>query len=482
MITNQRQYRITKAQIGKFQAALSDLQKKPGELRSVHPDLVRAQADALRSQVEELQELLAEYDALATGREKVLDVASFEDLPQALIKARIAASLSQKELAERLGLKEQQIQRYEATEYASASLGRLREVIDALGIRVREEVFLPNADVSLAGLMTRMQSIGIDRDFLLQRLLPCELAGQLVEMATGRAKEATNVVLRAASTVARVFGWSPSMIFTRDPIPINLSVFGTRFKLRARVDEVRLSTYTLYTHYLALLVLQATPSLPRHALSDDPQRVRAEVLSQYGSLDLPSVLEYVWSMGIPVLPLRDHGAFHGACWRVEGRNVIALKQLTASQSRWTFDLLHEYWEATQEPDEPDRAIVEIGEPLTSTKEDELDANGFAGDVLLDNRAEELAKMCARAAGMSVERLKSIVPQIAHREKVPVDALANYMAFRLTFDNKNWWGAANNLQTKGTLPFSIARDVFMEKVDLGKLNRLDAGLVLQALSD
>ena len=36
--------------------------------------------------------------------------------------------------AERLGLQEQQIQRYEATDYASASLTRIKEVVSALGI------------------------------------------------------------------------------------------------------------------------------------------------------------------------------------------------------------------------------------------------------------------------------------------------------------------------------------------------------------
>ena len=54
------------------------------------------------------------------------------DLPQALIRARIASGLSQRELAMRLGLKEQQIQRYEATKYASASLSRVIEVAQAI--------------------------------------------------------------------------------------------------------------------------------------------------------------------------------------------------------------------------------------------------------------------------------------------------------------------------------------------------------------
>ena len=50
-----------------------------------------------------------------------------------LIRARIAQGLSQKSLAGRLGLKEQQIQRYEASEYASASLARIRSVAEVWG-------------------------------------------------------------------------------------------------------------------------------------------------------------------------------------------------------------------------------------------------------------------------------------------------------------------------------------------------------------
>ena len=54
------------------------------------------------------------------------------ELPATLIKARIARGLSQKDLADRIGLKEQQIQRYEATDYASASLARIKKVVSAL--------------------------------------------------------------------------------------------------------------------------------------------------------------------------------------------------------------------------------------------------------------------------------------------------------------------------------------------------------------
>ena len=140
MIKNERQYRITKAQAQKFRLALTQLQAGTGESADLHPRLRQAEQDALESQWKSLQAEIAEYEALLNGQQKSFSPGSFDDLPRALIKARIASGLSQRELAGRLGLKEQQIQRYEATEYASASLSRVSAVIQALNVQVREEV------------------------------------------------------------------------------------------------------------------------------------------------------------------------------------------------------------------------------------------------------------------------------------------------------------------------------------------------------
>ena len=143
MIRNERQYRITKAQAQKLQSALMQLKAGVGGDAHVHPRLRQAEMDALESQWESLQTEIAEYEALLNGRQKSFSLNSFDELPRALIKARIASGLTQRELAGRLGLKEQQIQRYEATEYASASLSRVSAVIQALNVEVREEVLLP---------------------------------------------------------------------------------------------------------------------------------------------------------------------------------------------------------------------------------------------------------------------------------------------------------------------------------------------------
>ena len=138
MITNERQYRITKAQIEKFKAAIGAFDTKAATEQTKSKILAKAELAALQSEFEILTMQLHEYEALKSGTVEVLKASTLEDLPSILIRARIAKRLSQRQLAEALGLKEQQIQRYEAEEYASANLQRLTEVANALSLNISE--------------------------------------------------------------------------------------------------------------------------------------------------------------------------------------------------------------------------------------------------------------------------------------------------------------------------------------------------------
>ena len=132
MIKNERQYRITKAQATRFAHTLEGLKQRPDDAEGVHPRIARAQEEAVKSQLADLAGELREYEELKAGGFQLEELDVVEGLAVLLVKARIARGLSQRELAERLGLKEQQIQRYEATDYASASLARIKEVVGAL--------------------------------------------------------------------------------------------------------------------------------------------------------------------------------------------------------------------------------------------------------------------------------------------------------------------------------------------------------------
>jgi HTH-type transcriptional regulator/antitoxin HigA len=71
-----------------------------------------------------------------------------EELPEILIRARIAQGLTQAKLAELVGLKEQQIQKYESDYYATANLRRLQDVAAALKLNIREIAEFVSADCS----------------------------------------------------------------------------------------------------------------------------------------------------------------------------------------------------------------------------------------------------------------------------------------------------------------------------------------------
>ena len=134
MITNERQYRITRKRANGFQRALEEFEADASQRADVHPRLVQAEREAMESQLESLRGELEEYEHLKSTGVSAIVVTSIDELPEGLIKARIARGLSQRQLAQRLDLKAKQIQRYEAERYASASYQRLCEVAHALGV------------------------------------------------------------------------------------------------------------------------------------------------------------------------------------------------------------------------------------------------------------------------------------------------------------------------------------------------------------
>lgn len=100
----------------------------------------KAMLKGIESQIEELREELRKYEDLRRAR--ALHLGSAEGLPELLIQARVARGYTQGDLASRLKLKPQQIQKYEATGYRSASLARVIDVMKALDLQLETDVHL----------------------------------------------------------------------------------------------------------------------------------------------------------------------------------------------------------------------------------------------------------------------------------------------------------------------------------------------------
>lgn len=136
MIQNERQYKITQTKLRDLKLDRSTLDL-PSDL---HPRLLLARQNSLNILIEELEREIAEYERLKSGRVTQFPIESLQDLPRVAISARIAAGLTQKELAEKIGVHEQQIQRYEANNYHAVGFDRLQEVMSALDITIGKTV------------------------------------------------------------------------------------------------------------------------------------------------------------------------------------------------------------------------------------------------------------------------------------------------------------------------------------------------------
>lgn len=134
MITNEKQYKITKSQMDKF---LQSIKEFDHDNLAISSRLVKAQKDAFISQYEELKNEVEEYEKLKSGLVNVSEASSIDELPELLIKARIAQGFTQEDLANKLGMKSQQIQRYESELYSSASFRRLLEIAGSLNVKLR---------------------------------------------------------------------------------------------------------------------------------------------------------------------------------------------------------------------------------------------------------------------------------------------------------------------------------------------------------
>ena len=140
MITNEKQYKITHAALRDFQDSLKQIRASNEQ---EDPILRQAQIESLESEIEALRRQVKEYEAIDAGQVPALTV-SFNDIGKALALAWVDAGLTQRQLAERVGVKTQQIQRYEAQEYEPASYARLKEIAWALGIDIQVHIPLPN--------------------------------------------------------------------------------------------------------------------------------------------------------------------------------------------------------------------------------------------------------------------------------------------------------------------------------------------------
>jgi HTH-type transcriptional regulator / antitoxin HipB len=132
MIHNERQYEVTQAKLGDLEKELAMLTPPDPTL---HPHQILGRKTSLNILINELQQEIIEYDNLKSGQITDFPINSINELPIVMIKTRIVRGMTQKDLADKIGVREEQINRYEAHEYYGIEFNILQEIMFALDIR-----------------------------------------------------------------------------------------------------------------------------------------------------------------------------------------------------------------------------------------------------------------------------------------------------------------------------------------------------------
>jgi Predicted transcriptional regulators len=140
MIKTEREYAAAKARLANFQQALEDICLISEMENGVDPVIFRAQRDSVEHQIESIKAEISTYLENKSGNDTATWFSTTVDIGKALINCRISKGMTQRNLAERAGVQEQQIQRYEKDFYQSANLKRLALIAKAMEADVQGRV------------------------------------------------------------------------------------------------------------------------------------------------------------------------------------------------------------------------------------------------------------------------------------------------------------------------------------------------------
>jgi DNA-directed RNA polymerase specialized sigma subunit len=136
MIRNETEYQEAVRRLAEEERRFAEHEARLKEM-GLGPDELKRALDPLRSFHLQLAEEVESYERLKRG--DLGELTNLHGLGRTLVALRIALSLTQRELAERLGVHESQVSRDERNEYHGITVERASRILDALGVNLTSQ-------------------------------------------------------------------------------------------------------------------------------------------------------------------------------------------------------------------------------------------------------------------------------------------------------------------------------------------------------
>ena len=137
MIRSENEYQTAVTRLKEESQCMKEQQKQLQGMDLSKEEIKRV-LDPIRSFHEQLKEEVASYERLKRG--EFDELRNFEGFGRLLVALWIAQGVTQRELADRLGVHESQISRDERNDYHGLTVERASRILDALGADTRTTV------------------------------------------------------------------------------------------------------------------------------------------------------------------------------------------------------------------------------------------------------------------------------------------------------------------------------------------------------
>jgi transcriptional regulator with XRE-family HTH domain len=275
----------------------------------------------------------------------------------------------------------------------------------------------------------------------------------------------------------RIFGPISGALLTGGEVSL-APVGGVRFKSGAEKASPESALVPL-AQFLSKVVAAAAPVTAVSSVPHDPAALRKQLIEDRGSVTLDALLDWCWSAGIVVLPVRVNGAFAAAAWIEDGRPVIVLKDSRSPAVFWLFDLAHELGHiALGHVTEAGVVDGDLRRPDPDDREERA-ANDYALDLLVPDHAQLITDVRHRLRGKNEpENWKWDVKAVAEDAGHSAGLFATIAAFAMrdVAREQDRWGSAQNLARPEGEGRPRVERAFAEHVDLKRLPTFEALLV------
>jgi len=384
-ITNERQEREVRSLIDQITEALSSEQVLKSMVNGFPHEVIDGVRRSLITEKRQLGDSLKAYQDAQQGISDGLMSQAGNDLGALLVAARVAKGWKQKDLARRLFLPEQQVQRYEAERYRSISLGSLVRVARTLGVRLSAEIsnqiqesWLPSYEITAAEI---------------HKVLKHARAHGWLDKTDQSDEAAISQLRRTVAEHVGEFG-TPSLLRTG----LNVTDYSKDWLLlawKAQVTRTALALMHRHRTKFRLLDISWLKDLVKlSSLSDGPVQAR-NLLIDHGIL-------------LVIEPQIAGMKVDGAAFLVEETPVIGITLRIDAVDNFWFTLLHEVAHVILHY----RTGLASGffDDIDNSEVDELEAeaNDFASSMLIPN---ELWKRSPARIAKTAEPIERLAVQL-----------------------------------------------------------------------